>query len=50
MLAIPATAGRRAAPVLRPFLAYLRLELRRASRNRRYLVMTVVFPVVIYVL
>ena len=50
MLAIPATASRRAIPALRPFLAYLRLELRRALRNRRFLVMTVVFPVVIYVL
>ena len=50
MLAIPATTGRRAVPALQPFLAYLRLELRRATRNRRYLVMTVVFPVVIYVL
>ena len=50
MLAIPATAGRRAIPALRPFLAYLRLELRRALRNRRFLVMTVVLPVVIYVL
>lgn len=33
-----------------PVLAYLRLEVRRALRNRRYLAMTVVFPVVIYVL
>ena len=50
MLAIHATTTRRTVPVLRPFSAYLRLELRRAIRNRRYLVMTVVFPVVIYVL
>ncbi|HYX11883.1 MAG TPA: ABC transporter permease [Candidatus Acidoferrum sp.] len=33
-----------------PFLAYLRLEVRRLLRNRRYLVMTVGFPLVIYVL
>ena len=50
MLAIPVTTARRAVPALQPFLADLRLELRRATRNRRYLVMTVVFPVVIYVL
>lgn len=31
-------------------LAYLRLELRRTSRNRRYLVFTIAFPVIIYVL
>ena len=49
MLAIRTPPPRRAGS-LRPFLAYLRLEVRRALRNRRYLVMTVVFPVVIYVL
>ena len=32
-------------PALPPFLAYLRLEIRRSLRNRRYLVFTVVFPV-----
>jgi ABC-2 type transport system permease protein len=37
-------------PALPPFLAYLRLEVRRALRNRRYLVFTVVFPVLLYVL
>ena len=50
MLASPVTIRRAAMPALRPLLAYLRLELRRALRNRRYLVMTVVFPVVIYAL
>ena len=44
-LAAPSAAGS-----FRPLLAYLRLEVRRALRNRRYLVMTVVFPLVIYVL
>ena len=39
-----------ALPALAPFLAYLRLEVRRALRNRRYLVFTIVFPVVLYVL
>ena len=47
-------ATRRAAasalPALPPFLAYLRLEIRRSLRNRRYLVFTVVFPVMLYVL
>ena len=47
-------ATRRAAasalPALPPFLAYLRLEVRRSLRNRRYLVFTVVFPVMLYVL
>ncbi len=37
-------------PSLAPFLAYLRLEVRRSLRNRRYLVFTVVFPVMLYVL
>src|SRR5262245_43324170 len=37
-------------PALPPFLAYLRLEVRRALRNRRYLVFPVVFPVLLYVL
>ncbi len=39
-----------ALPSLAPFLAYLRLEVRRALRNRRYLVFTIVFPVVLYVM
>ena len=39
-----------ALPALGPFLAYLRLEVRRALRNRRYVVFTIVFPVVLYVL
>ena len=47
-------ATRRAAtsalPALAPFLAYLRLEVRRSLRNRRYLVFTVVFPVMLYIL
>ena len=47
-------ATRRAAasalPAMPPFLAYLRLEVRRSLRNRRYLVFTVVFPVMLYVL
>jgi ABC-2 type transport system permease protein len=33
-----------------PFLAYLRLEVRRMLRNRRYLVFTIAFPVLLYVL
>jgi ABC-2 type transport system permease protein len=33
-----------------PFLAYLRLEIRRLARNRRFLVFTVAFPVLLYVL
>jgi ABC-2 type transport system permease protein len=47
-------ATRRAAtsalPALPPFLAYLRLEVRRSLRNRRYLVFTIVFPVMLYIL
>jgi ABC-2 type transport system permease protein len=39
-----------AVPVASPLLAYLRLEVRRTLRNRRYLVFTVVFPVMLYVL
>ena len=39
-----------ATPTLAPFLGYLRLEVRRALRNRRYLVFTVVFPVLLYVM
>jgi ABC-2 type transport system permease protein len=38
------------APAASPFLAYLRLEVRRAFRNRRYLVFTLVFPLALYVL
>ncbi len=44
------TAAAAALPSLAPFLAYLRLEVRRSLRNRRYLVFTVVFPVMLYVL
>ncbi len=33
-----------------PFLAYLRLEVRRSLRNRRYLIFTIAFPVILYVL
>ncbi|HEY5628788.1 MAG TPA: ABC transporter permease [Candidatus Limnocylindrales bacterium] len=39
-----------AMPAASPFLAYLRMEIRRASRNRRYLALTLVFPALIYVL
>ncbi len=39
-----------AGPAASPFLAYLRLEIRRMLRNRRYLIFTVVFPVMLYVL
>lgn len=39
-----------AGPSGSPFLAYLRLEVRRTFRNRRYLMLTVVFPVLLYVL
>jgi ABC-2 type transport system permease protein len=39
-----------AAPAASPFLAYLRLEVRRTLRNRRYLMFTIVFPVMLYVL
>jgi ABC-2 type transport system permease protein len=39
-----------AGPIASPLLAYLRLEIRRTLRNRRYLVFTVVFPVMLYVL
>ena len=44
------TAAAAALPSIAPFLAYLRLEVRRSLRNRRYLVFTVVFPVMLYVL
>jgi len=33
-----------------PFAAYLRLELRRTLRNRRYVVFTIAFPVILYLL
>jgi ABC-2 type transport system permease protein len=39
-----------AAPATSPFRTYLQMEVRRTLRNRRYLVFTVVFPVMIYVL
>ena len=44
MLASLAPAGATA------LLAYLRLEVRRSLRNRRYLVFTIAFPVALYVL
>jgi ABC-2 type transport system permease protein len=37
-------------PSASPFLAYLRLEVRRTLRNRRYLMFTIVFPVLLYLL
>lgn len=39
-----------AGPAASPFLAYLRLEVRRMLRNRRYLMFTIAFPVILYVL
>lgn len=48
MLASRTAAGAR--PSVGPFLAYLRLEIRRSLRNRRYLLFTIVFPVLLYVL
>jgi ABC-2 type transport system permease protein len=39
-----------AVPSAGPFLAYLRLEIRRSLRNRRYLVFTIVFPVILYIM
>ena len=39
-----------ASPSASPFLAYLAMEVRRTLRNRRYLVFTVAFPVMIYIL
>ncbi len=39
-----------AAPAASPFIAYLRLEVRRTLRNRRYLMFTIVFPVLLYVM
>ena len=39
-----------ASPAASPFLAYLRLEIRRTLRNRRYLLLTTVFPALLYVL
>ncbi len=39
-----------AGPSAAPFVAYLRLEVRRMLRNRRYLMFTIVFPVVLYLL
>jgi ABC-2 type transport system permease protein len=48
MLAIRTAA--QAAPAAEPLLAYLRLEIRRSLRNRRYLIFTVVFPVLLYVM
>lgn len=48
MLASRAIAS--AAPATAPFLAFLRLEVKRAARNRRYVLFTVGFPVLIYLL
>ena len=45
-----ATRSATAVPSIAPFLAYLRLEIRRSLRNRRYLIFTVVFPVLLYVM
>ena len=39
-----------AIPALDPVSAYLRLEVRRTLRNRRYLVFTIAFPVILYLL
>jgi ABC-2 type transport system permease protein len=39
-----------AVPSSGPLLAYLRLEVRRSLRNRRYLIFTVAFPVMLYVM
>jgi ABC-2 type transport system permease protein len=39
-----------AGPLAAPFLAYLRLEVRRSLRNRRYLLFTIAFPLILYVL
>lgn len=39
-----------AGPTASPFLAYVKLEIRRMLRNRRYLVFTIAFPVMLYVL
>src|SRR3954451_5749906 len=50
MLALRRAAARPTIDRLQPLAAYLRLELRRGFRNRRYLGMTVAVPVVIYVL
>jgi ABC-2 type transport system permease protein len=47
---IASRAAALAGPAASPFLAYLRLEVRRLLRNRRFLVFTVVFPVMLYVL
>ncbi len=46
MLAFPVPA----VPSRAPLVAYLRMEIRRTLRNRRYLVFTIAFPVLIYVL
>lgn len=39
-----------AAPAASPFAAYLSMEVRRTLRNRRYLLLTLAFPMLIYVL
>lgn len=44
------TRAASALPGASPLLAYLRLEVRRTLRNRRYLLLTIVFPVLLYVL
>ncbi len=48
MIASPTLAA--AVPAASPFLAYLRLEVRRTLRNRRYVLLTTVFPALLYVL
>lgn len=49
MTALRAVAPPRPAEIA-SLLAYLRLEIRRMLRNRRYLLFTIVFPVTLYVL
>ena len=50
MTAIAGTISRPAVGPFRAMGAYLALELRRAVRNRRYLIFAVGFPVVFYLL
>jgi ABC-2 type transport system permease protein len=44
----PRTAARTAVPLARMIAAYLRFDIRRILRNRRYLFISVVFPVFFY--
>ena len=48
--AIPLRGAMGASGAIRALAAYLRLELRRAARNRRYLFLGIGFPVVFYLL